>query len=153
MKSWLVFVLCGLLLFSGGLPVFSQESQVVEVREAQTPFHRSVIQSAIKASKAGEIRRTDVVRLRVAMMSPAFRQHAEDLAVMQMSASGSDNTPIGADGKVDRASIDWEKLLAFLEKLLPIILQLIDAFGMTFDQAFFVACSMVDVDPIQFVRV
>lgn len=120
------FLLALLFLIPGSL--FAQD-QVIEVREAQTAFHRTVVQAAIKAAKAGEIKRVDVVRLRVAMMSPAFRQHAEDLAVMQMSASGSDNTPIGADGKVDRASIDWEKLLAFLEKLLPLILQLIDAFG------------------------
>jgi hypothetical protein len=101
----------------------------VEVREATDSFHKSVIQAAVKAQRAGTLKRLDVVRLRVAMLSPAFRNHAQDLAVVQMSASGSETTPIGEDGQVDRASIDWAGLAAFLEKLLPLILQLIDAFS------------------------
>lgn len=113
-------------------PVLSQVQDTpkpIEVREAQDSFHRGVIQAAIKAQREGKIKRVDVVRLRVAMLSPAFRQQAQELAVVQMSASGSEAAPIGENGQIDRASIDWEKLLAFLEKLLPLILQLIDAFS------------------------
>ena len=109
----------------------SQDGPVVEVREASDNFHRSVIQAAVKAQREGKLKRAEVVRLRVAMISPAFRQQVEDLAVVQMSASGSEATPIGENGQVDRASIDWAGLAAFLEKLLPLILQLIDAFSTT----------------------
>ncbi len=106
-----------------------QEPSKVEVREAQDSFHRAVIQAAIKAHKEGKIKRLDVVRLRVAMITPAFRKQAEDMAVLQMSASGSEAAPIGEDGQIDRGSINWEGIAAFLEKFIPLLLQLLDAFS------------------------
>lgn len=99
------------------------------VDEAGVKFHRALIQAAVKANKDGKLKRAELFRLRVAMLSPAFRQHAEDLAVTQMSASGSEGVPMTPEGAVDRASIDWDALLAFLEKLIPLILQLIEMFG------------------------
>lgn len=99
------------------------------VDEAGVKFHRALIKAAVKANKDGKLKRAELFKLRVAMLSPAFRQHAEELAILQMSASGSDNVPMTPEGAVDRASIDWDALLAFLEKLIPIILQLIEMFG------------------------
>jgi len=106
-------------------------STVQEVAEAETSFHRQVILTGRKMAQAGTLKRVDLVKLRVAMLSPAFRQHAENLAVVQMSASGIEaaEAPIGPDGKIDRANIDWEGLAAFIEKLIPLILMLIEAFG------------------------
>jgi hypothetical protein len=150
MKRFSVFVVCSLFVVAAQaqplleifpknedflkretatVEVASPQDGKIEVKEAADSFHRSVIQAAVKAQRAGSLKRLDVVRLRVAMLSPAFRQHAEDLAVVQMSASGSDNTPIGEDGQVDRASIDWEAFFAFIERLLPLLLQLLDAFS------------------------
>lgn len=114
--------------------------QKIEVREASDNFHREVIRAAVKARKAGTIKRRDVLRLRVAMMSPGFRKHAEDLAVIQLSTSGEGkiltgpnrrivDLPIGTDGRVDRGKIDWEAIAGFLERLIPLILKLIDAFA------------------------
>ncbi len=108
-----------------GQPATAPTARAVEVSEA--PFHRAVLKAATELVRKGELRRVDMIRLRVAMLSPGFRKHAEDLAVVQMSASGSDNVPIGDDGRVDRASINWEGLLAFLEKLIPLLLALLDA--------------------------
>lgn len=101
---------------------------------ASDSFRRNVVQAAVKLRQEGKISMRDVVKLRVAMFSPAFREHAEELAIVQMSASGSDavggdSVPLGTDGKIDRANIDWDALLAFIEKLIPLILQLIDAFS------------------------
>jgi hypothetical protein len=105
----------------------SQEPSIETV--GSTGFHQALIRAAMKAQQEGKIKRVELIRLRLAMMSPAFRQHAEDLAIIQMAASGSDSVTLTDTGKIDRASIDWEKFLAFLEKLIPIILQLIDAFS------------------------
>lgn len=103
-----------------------------DVEEAgDDPFHRGVIKAAQSLVKKGEIRRIDLIRLRVAMISPAFREHAKDLAIVQICASGveSDMVPMGADGQIDEAAIDWEGLTAFMEKLIPLIIMLIKAFG------------------------
>ena len=64
------------------------------------------------------------------MLSPSVRARAEDLVVMDLAASGIEGVyTLGADGKIDRSSIDWDQLLAFIEKLIPIILDLIKLFA------------------------
>jgi hypothetical protein len=121
-------------------PAFSQDgnatlennkdsfTQVLEV-EAQTSFHRNVIKAAMALHKKGEIKRSQLLRLRICMLSPAFRNSAEELAITQMVFSGAESVPMSADGVVDRSNIDWDALLEFLEKLVPIIMQIISIFG------------------------
>ena len=103
-------------------------SNVTEV-EAQTGFHRNVVKAAMALHKKGEMKRGQLLRLRICMLSPAFRKSAEELAITQMVFSGAEGVPMSADGVVDRSQIDWDKLLEFLEKLIPIILQIISIFG------------------------
>lgn len=103
-------------------------SNVLEV-EAQTSFHRNVIKAAMELHKKGEIKRGQLLRLRICMLSPAFRNSAEELAITQMVFSGAENVPMNEDGVVERSQIDWDALLEFLEKLVPIILQIISIFG------------------------
>lgn len=103
---------------------------VFEVAEAgDNKFHRAVIKAAIKLVDEKKMRRVELIRLRVAMMSPAFRQQAEDLAIIQMSASGEGDDPRDESGRIDRAAIDWDAIIAFIEKLIPLIMRLIDAFS------------------------
>lgn len=99
--------------------------------EASNGLHRSVIKAAVKMQKEGKLSRLDLIRLRVAMLSPSFRDRVEDLAVVQILSSPVDEVPfdVSEDGSVDRASIDWDKLMSFLERLVPLILILIKAFG------------------------
>jgi len=113
---------------SNGLKNKDSFSNVTEM-EAQTSFHRSVVKSAMVLHKKGDIRRSQLMRLRICMLSPAFRKSAEELSITQMVFSGSEGVPMSADCVVDRAQIDWDELLEFLEKLIPIILQIISIFG------------------------
>ncbi len=101
-------------------PVVDDE-RVIEAADGDT-FHRNVIRGAIKAQREGKISRRELRKIRVAMISPAFRSQAKELAEIQMLSSGdSDKIPrIGEN-------IDWDALLAFIEKLIPLILKLIDA--------------------------
>lgn len=91
-------------------------------------FRQAVLKAARTARNRGTISRRDFLRLRVAMFSPAFRQHAQDLAVIQMAFSG-DDVPETDDGQINQTAIDWEGLATFLERLLPLLLQLLDALG------------------------
>ena len=94
------------------------------------PFHREVVKAAVAAQRAGKISRIELMRLRVAMLAPAFRERAEDLALIQVAASGEEMPfEVNADGTINRASIDWQNLAAFLEKLVPLIIMLLKAFG------------------------
>ena len=116
-----------------------------DVVEAADNFHREVIKAVVKARKEGKITRTEAVRIRVAMISPAFRKRVEDVAVMQLAASGQDTgLPIGEDGKINRAQIDWEALADFLERIIPLIMQLIQAFidAETVEEAQYIAAVL-----------
>jgi len=103
----------------------------VETQQARGDRFHLALSKAIRASvRKGELSRAKAVRIRVAMLSPAFRKHVENLAVIQMAFSAdADVLPFNADGKIERANIDWDSFLAFLEKLIPLILQLMDLFG------------------------
>ena len=105
--------------------------QDVAEQVARNPFRSALLKAADAAAKKGELRRLDVVRLRVATLSPAFLERAQELAVVQMSFSGDDlgDIPVDTDGKIEVSRIDWEGLIAFLERLVPLILKLIDLFA------------------------
>jgi hypothetical protein len=120
-----------LLLFVGCSvsQVVAQEPVPVVQQVKVNKFRQALLKAADAAAKAGEIKRADVVRLRVATLSPAFLAQAERLAVVQMAFSG-DEVPTLEDGRIDVAKIDWDALLAFLEKLIPIILELLQMFAM-----------------------
>ena len=94
-------------------------------------FHRSVLVAMRKSVRAGKMKRVDALRVRVALLSPAYRKHAEDLAVTQMAFSGSDAVPLNDSGQVERAAIDWTALGDFIERLIPLLLQLLEIFGVT----------------------
>lgn len=104
-------------------------TQPVEVTDKPT-IRSAVLKAATVSQKKGDIKRSDLVRLRVAMFSPAFQKKVEDLAVIQISASGEDGPfETSETGEIIRETINWDGLLAFLEKLIPIILSLLSTFG------------------------
>ena len=107
-------------------PVPPKSDVVQEV--SANPFRRALLKAAQTAAAKKEISRAQVIQLRVATLSPAFLAQAERLAVVQMSFSGEE-VPTDADGKIEVGKIDWDALLAFIEKLLPLILKLIDIFA------------------------
>lgn len=112
-----------------GTAISSSEFQDVQVVEAAAgdSFHREVIRTALSEVRKGNLSRRDMIRLRVAMLSPSFREHAKELAIIQMASSGSENLPFTESGTVDEAAIDWEGLTAFMEKFIPLLLKLIEA--------------------------
>ncbi len=111
-------------------PAIADQGVMISEVESKDSFHREMIRAAGKLRVKGELTRGQVIRLRVAMLSPAFRQRAKELAVTQMVFSGSDEPiPMNADGTIDETQIDWDKLADFLERLIPIVLQLLTIFG------------------------
>jgi len=129
----LIFLLVGSVV-SG---LVAQEPVPVVEQVMVNKFRQSLLKAADAAAKAGTIKRVDVIRLRVASLSPAFLAQAERLAVIQMSFSGEE-VPTDDEGKIDVAKIDWEALLAFIERLVPLILKLIDLFAMNSGEVFYV---------------
>lgn len=128
-----IFFLIALLMGCGSCeaqPIIPEAAVQTEIVEASVDrsFHRSIIKAALVAQERGEISRLDVIRLRFAMLSPAFRKHAEDLAVLQMYFHDG-NLPLNVDGTVNRSNIDWSKLMEYLIKLLPLFLEILRLLG------------------------
>jgi hypothetical protein len=110
------------------VPTSAPVEVAIDGVEASDSFHRSIISAAVSAQRKGEINRRDLIRIRVAMLAPAFRQSAQDLAVTQMVFSGGE-VPLNEQGVVEVSRIDWEGLAAFLERLLPLLLELLRILG------------------------
>jgi len=101
-------------------------------REVATEnFRSSLLKAVVEARKNGKINFRDSVKLRVASLSPAFVERAQELAVAQIAFSGEESgaVPIGEDGVVQVDGINWDGLAKFLEAILPLILSLLKAFG------------------------
>ena len=126
--------LLALVLFSPYLsgPAMAQDDGTVAVdTQSDRDSLAKVFRKATRnARKAGDITWRQAGQLRVFSRLPSGIQQIEDAAVMKMALDPSiANVPKTEDGKVDRAAINWEEFLKFLEGLLPLILQLIDALG------------------------
>jgi hypothetical protein len=107
----------------------SQDDAPIETSDER--FSRSLLKAARQMVRDGKMTRRDQLKLRVAMLSPAFRKHAEELAALQIYYSGqtSPDAPLNDDGRIELGSINWEGIASFLERLMPLILKLIDVFG------------------------
>ena len=123
---FILVVLAAFLSSTVSLQPSHVEAQSPVVEEvSNNKFRSALLKAAQEAAKKGELKRIDVVRLRVATLSPAFLERAEMLAKVQMSASGED-VPVDEDGRIEIR--DWDAFLQFLIKLLPLLLKLLDAF-------------------------
>ena len=104
-------------------------SAPVKVSES---FRTSLRKAIVEARKAGKITLRDATRLRVACLSPAFLERAQELAVVQIAASGepSDSVPLNDEGMVEVEGINWDGLAKFLEVFVPLLITLLKAFGL-----------------------
>ena len=126
---FILVVLAAVLASTVSLQPSHVEAQSPVVEEVSSnKFRSALLKAAQEAAKKGELKRIDVVRLRVATLSPAFLERAQELALVQMSFSGEE-VPTDDNGKIDVSRIDFEKLLDFLERLLPLLLKLLDLFA------------------------
>jgi hypothetical protein len=124
---FILVLLAAFLASTVSLQPSTVEAQSPVVEEvSNNKFRSALLKAAQEAAKKGELKRIDVVRLRVATLSPAFLERAEMLAKVQMSASGED-IPVGEDGRIEVR--DWGAFLDFLERLLPLLLKLLDLFA------------------------
>lgn len=95
-------------------------------------FRTAIFRAVREARKNRSITARDAMRIRVALFSPSFRQHAEDLAITQMAFFDGEGVPEltrEVSGKVDRTAINWDGLASFLERLLPLLMELLNAFA------------------------
>lgn len=108
-------------------------SSIVEAKqEASASFRSTLLRAISEARKSGKINFRDAVKLRVAMLSPAFVERAQELAVAQVAFSGEESEliPIDENGVVQVDGINWEGLAKFLEAFVPLLISLLKAFGL-----------------------
>ena len=103
----------------------------IPIEVAEPGLRRSLLKAINDARKNDSITVRDAIKLRVASFSPAFIEKAEELAIVQMAMSEEGETLLvrTASGEIDKTAIDWDGLAGFLEAILPLLLQLLKAFG------------------------
>jgi len=108
-----------------------EAAEEVKPVDADTSFRRELAKAIQAARKSGKIDGKTAVRLRAAILSPAFQEAAREMAVTQMAFSGevSEHVPFDEEGAIEAEGIDWEGLARFLEAFIPLLLQLLNAFG------------------------
>ena len=93
-------------------------------------FKRELIRAVRQARVSGKVNARQAIRLRVACNSPAFLKSAEDLCVTQMAFSEDGEVlERGQNGEILRTAIDWEGFAAFLERIIPLLVDLLTQFG------------------------
>jgi len=114
------------------IPVIADEPVDIPIQVAEKGFRRELLKAITKSRGKGDINARQAMRLRVACFSPAFLEKAEELCVVQMAMSveGGEYLEFNADGTVDQTAIDWEGLAGFLERIIPLLLELFKAFGL-----------------------
>ena len=108
------------------------ESRVREEMRGGDGFHRQMVKSIRTARQKKIITVKQSVRVRTALLSPAFRKEAQALVVTQMSFSGVHDTLVEYDenGNIVETAIDWSGFADFLERILPLIVDLLARFGL-----------------------
>ena len=130
----IAIIFTALMVVSSFTPqTFAQEGVSTTVVTAQArkgfgPAFRKAIRQGVRD---GKISRADALKLNSASWSPGFRKRAQDIILIELATSG-DDVPEGllTNGVLDRASIDWDKLLAFLKEFLPILLEFLIGLGL-----------------------
>lgn len=83
-------------------------------------FRKSLISSAEKSCKAGELSRADLFRIRIASMHKPTLEKMHQACAEQVLADGQ---------AASYGAIDWDKLLTLFKEWLPILLELIKLFA------------------------
>jgi len=105
---------------SAELVVMDEPQEVVG-----SSFRKGLRKALPEAVKSGAITRQEATTIRLASLSPAFRQRAKTLGAIQMTMSGVD-VPIDANGMVDIDAIPWEtatldQWIAFIRAILELL--------------------------------
>ncbi len=127
MQRWLPVFLVFALFFaaaqsSAQLPGVVESQAVMGEPSAKSlkEFRAAVIKAGEQAVKSGELSRLDLMRLRLATMSPKVLEKMHQAASEQILSDGL---------AASYSAIDWSQLLAFIKEILPIILELIKLFS------------------------
>ncbi len=83
-------------------------------------FRKTLIASAEKSCKAGELSRADLFRIRIASMHKPTLEKMHQACAEQALSDGM---------AASYGAIDWEKMIALFKEWLPIILELIKLFA------------------------
>jgi len=83
-------------------------------------FRQALLKSAESSVRSGELSRMDLMRLRLATLSPKVLSTLHQAAAEQVLSDGL---------AASYGAIDWNALLAFIKELIPLILELIKLFS------------------------
>jgi hypothetical protein len=119
----------GSIVTSVGVTSVAAQSNALEVTQlrigGRSSFRKSLLAAGRKARDAGEITSLEFFLLSAASRNPATLERMQ-AAVHEAAIE---------EGLATTQAIDWDQLIVFIEKLIPIIIKLIELFGQVTLQA------------------
>jgi hypothetical protein len=88
----------------------------------------AILEAAQKAFDQKQIDQSQLRSIRLASMMPRMLAKMESLIAEKAYVEGY-AIPMGSDGEPSVKAIDWNSLADFIERIIPLILKLIDLFG------------------------
>lgn len=119
MRRLMMFILMCAFLIGG---MFVDESDAARKKKA-TSFRKALVTAAKTAAAKGDITGREYRKIRIVSLWPRMLGKME----AECFAAGVAAGEIPIESQI--VGFDWDSLLAFIEKLLPLILQLIDLFS------------------------
>jgi hypothetical protein len=112
-------------------PVVEAADERTETLFRKSKFHTAMEQAIRKARRDGNINLGTATLCRVKLLVPVIRKWAESNAIDQVLGTNPEALPFKDDGTVDKTAIEWGdgQLLDFLERFIPILLQIIEIFN------------------------
>lgn len=95
------------------------------VDTTRAAFRKALLAAGEKAFAEKQITRLDLLRLRVATLSPKMLERMQLVVAEQVVAEGKALVEVDANG-IAKVAWDWSKLIGFLQELMPIVLDLIE---------------------------
>lgn len=120
-------------------PTVQDDVEFLEAKSLRDNFHPEILKASRKAigktitfDNDGVQQSVDWTagkhfKLRRSLIMPGVRKQVREMALMQMASTGGiDKIPM-ADGGSGQPRVDWSQLADFLERVLPLVLDFIEA--------------------------
>jgi len=98
------------------------ETKYLDTANAKGPFHRALMRRAFRMKRQGKITAEQLSLVRDALNSPNGRKSIQRTIQMEMAFSAQADQIPKTEGR-----IDWDKLGDFFERMIPLIITLIEA--------------------------
>jgi len=115
--------------YAQDVTVVGQSPVVTLAASSEVSHAKTTLRMVRKAIADSDLSLGQKILARIALRRKSVQDRVTDFVTSQAIDDGVIVMPAMVDGQMVEAAIDWDALLEFIEKLIPLIMQLIALFG------------------------